>query len=489
MRALDCGAVSLGIGAARDDHVLCQHEKLASTSRYKGADISGRKQSRLRPTNAVSGFVGRYRGILVWMLGAYSLSTTAVRKEQIMAKAYAEAERKLLRKLGVHGAITFPFKALKDIDAYVELKERAFLLDVKNVSKANKLDFEIGPEYVKNTNYWPEPKPLNVLVRDEGWGISGVEDIAAFVMGDGHAVLVELKAWRKLWREGWESVYGNVDEDAERLDLLSKIQGLSDRDFGNIEDYKAGHFNAEELNNLKKYANFDDSVAVYDKFVALDGSVAAARSMEIDGYVHPAWESGYNRDTTPKWTWIASYKEETLKEKGLIFLRLDSLERQDWKTLDARLLLQYKWPSYEAWEDYVQDYVDGKAPKIKYARREPFEELPKEEHPKLPQEERKVVYFNAHGRTEKELDSLAWALRRAGLPALAELSDVLYKGAPKGLLPSDLRKLDALLPGPLKLNRPECLDAFAELLRKRHVIVAGDWLEPRGHAAWQHFLD
>ncbi len=365
---------------------------------------------------------------------------------------------------------------LKDIDAYVELEaplpfaggpKRAFLLDVKNVTKRNQLDLELGPVYSKNTSHYERPKPLDVLVRAEGWGLCGAEDVAAFVMADGHALLVDLKPWRELWRDGWRHVYGDVGEDRERLELLGRIQALSDVDLRNLGRYKAGQM---------QYEFCKDDADACDKFLNLGGDVDAARSMEIAGYVH-------TKLSASKQMWIASYAEATLREKGLILLTLDApLEEQNQTTVDARLLLSRAWPSYEAWEAYVEAIVDGQEPTLP-ASRSPGVTLPDKPRP--------VVYFDAHGREAKDLSPEAWALRRAGLPALAELSDVLFPkrpshdGAPKGLLPSDLRKLDGHLPEPLRFNVPGRLEAVAELLRQRHLIVAGHWLEPRGHAAWQ----
>jgi hypothetical protein len=106
------------------------------------------------------------------------------------------AERRMLLTLARrHGAVAFPFPMLKDVDAYVEMEEpipfadgpkRVFLLDVKAVGKPTALDFEIGPVYTSGTGYTDRHGlPLNELVRAEGWGLSGAEDVAAFVMADG----------------------------------------------------------------------------------------------------------------------------------------------------------------------------------------------------------------------------------------------------------------------------------------------------------------
>lgn len=268
-----------------------------------------------------------------------------------------------------------------------------------------------------------------------------------------------------------------MPEDAERLELLRTIQRLSPGDLRNLKDCAAGELDAATLDRLRKYGDIDATVERRDKFLALDGDIDAARSMEIEGNIHTA-------DNDLKSMWVVSHYESTLKEKGIVLMELDApLEGQKYVTLDARLLLQHKWPGYEAWEDYVEACVDGKEPAFPCCAagappcRRPADWLPSKARP--------VVYFDAHGR-EKDLPSaLQWALRRAGLPALAELSDVLLDKAPKGLLPSDLRKLDARLPDALKLKAPEHLEAVAELFRQRHVSVAGHWMEPRGHAAWQ----
>jgi hypothetical protein len=288
-------------------------------------------------------------------------------------------------------------------------------------------------------------------------------------MADERAFLLDLKAWRELWREDWRSVYGAVEESDEMLELLARIR--SDTSIRAIEAYER---DGADWRSDPRHKDFEEAVEARQRFLDLGGAVRAAREMEIAGNVHPAPEEGGY-----KWTWNVSYTEERLEHAGVILKRWasDELAKQDWATLDARLLLSHDWHSYEHWERYVESYVDSRT------RGAPAPEKPPQVKPErlVARTPRPVVYFNAHDRPEKDLSREAWALRRA-LPALAELSDVLQTQPPipRGLLPVTLHRLALPLPVPM--------NALAELIRQRHVVVAGAWLEPRGHAAWQELI-
>lgn len=192
------------------------------------------------------------------------------------------------------------------------------------------------------------------------------------------------------------------------------------------------------------------------------------------------------RDGATYRTWNAYAPVEELRKKDVVAAEVDHLVSLDWRPVDARLVAAVKvkvkkvktghtwtgltWGSFRVFVDRLlegdEELVDLQAPAS----------LPRGRH---------VLYY-ASLLSSPGIRALSWEAQflRLALPCLAELND------PQGLVPADPEAIHAALSPSLRFPRIKWLKrALAELIRHGHVVpVAGRWLEPHNHAAYQSLL-
>jgi len=361
-----------------------------------------------------------------------------------------------------------------------------FLADFKSRNlKEPSIPFELGNEY-DHGNF------------ERTWGLTGKADCIAFTFcdygasslsaataaavkrGEGHVLLVNLHAWRKLWER-------QACQDAPPLHVLKVWEQLTT--WRSIENL-AGLTELPEdaiasaLQWLSGRGLLDEEQHDHTKRYALKNGSWQVRPVRNRKY-------GYN-------TWNAYTSIQELIDADCA-VKLDrALEPVDWVEVDARIILasgikcrasnggEFFWEA-NAWTPKVfRIFVDRLLlPPDNKDSEEPMTIVGTE---LAAAPVRRVVLFTTlRTSTHMQVASEEAQFLRAALPFLAELNDYLHDG-PQGLVPNDAQALyDSLSPTfRAKLTVDGVKKALTELIVSGYALPRGGaWLEPLNHQTYQ----